>query len=101
MKKFIISKEELLQLTATYKTKKAIAEYLGISVDTVKRCLAEHQIEFNTRSWKLGQVQEALRKHPEVNAEWLTQHWLNTDKSLQELSIIYNISLSISTSLRS
>lgn len=95
MKKFIISKEELLQLTATYKTKKAIAEYLGISVDTVKRCLAEHHIEFNTRSWKLGQAQEALRKHPEVNAEWLTQHWLNTDKSLQELSTIYNISLSI------
>lgn len=94
MNRIIISKEQLEDVIASSKTKKEAAEKLNISVDTLKLKLKKYNLVFNTSSWKKGQVSPA-RSHAEITEDWLINNWLNTDKSLKQLSDEFNISLSL------
>lgn len=94
MRKIIVDKSILSDAIEKGGTKEEVAKRLGMCVTTFNKYCKEFGIIVPRRSCK-GKERNSTRKFPYVNHEWLIVNWLNTDKSLNELSKDYNIPLSL------
>ena len=83
MKKKLIDIEVLKEAAISYPTRKAAGEALGISKDTFSNLLKEHNIIFVPI--KVDKP-KCFKQYPEINEEWLIKNWVNTTKSIKELS---------------
>lgn len=87
MKKVIISKDLIEQAIFQYPNKQDAAKSLGISIYLLNRHLKDYNITYNeTGSWK-----KPKSGFSEITKEWLINNWINTEKSLTQLSKEFNI----------
>ena len=76
-----ITTKQLQEAISKTHSRREAAREVGVSVPTFAKLLKQHQITYPER-------------YPEVTAEWLSREWLQTGKSLAQLSVEFNIPLS-------
>ena len=74
------SREQLEAVIQKYSTKKEMAAALKVSLPTLNRVLKEENLNKST-----------VLRYPEIDKEWLIEHWQNTDKSICTLAKEYNL----------
>ena len=84
MKKINISKEELDNAVKKFNTKEEIADFFGISTPTMSRILKDNNITTDIRHYKVKL--ELLDLCSKVSKEYLEENYVNTDKSLREIT---------------
>ena len=96
MRKISIEKSKIEQLLHQYKYKKIVCKHLGICIDTLNTLINEYGIE-HQRAYN---TYERVLDHPEINKEWLITNWVNTTKSMRQLSEEFNVPESLIDSRR-
>ena len=92
MKKINISKECIQEVIKKYPYKKDACNYLGIGIKTLNRLVKEYDLNYPSGNFKRGK--SFITNRPDIDKCWLINNWVNTNKSLAELSIQENIQLS-------
>ena len=93
MKKISIEKETFISLVDKYKCKTDIARALNISVDTVRRIAIDLNVHIPRVSWRKGKKLPV--SYCFVDKNWLSEKWVNSERSLSDLSKEYGIPLSV------
>lgn len=78
-----ITKEQLEKLIQTYPFKYQAADSLGVSVYYVDKALKKYGMTY-PRANRLGD--KVFYCHPEITKEWMIENWVNTGKSMRQLS---------------
>ena len=94
MKKIIVSEDVLRECVSKHKFKKDICKELNISIETLNRLLKEYNIRFDVSSWCKG-IKKPLTSYEYIDHQWLVDNYLNTTKSIAELSMEYGVSESL------
>ena len=94
MTKIEIEKEKIELCIQKTTCKKEIAKLLNISIKTLNRLLILYNITLPKYNWNKGK-KEIYTNYKEVNKQWIQEHWIDSDKSLNQLSKEFNIPLSI------
>lgn len=89
MKKVNIDVSTLEYTINTYPLKKDACKTLGISIDTLRRLVNEAGLSYPRTSKYKGLSKDG--KYSFVDESWMKTHWINTSKSLNELSQEFNI----------
>ena len=83
-------KEKVLEGINAGLTVEQLATELQISSSCLrKHCAREGIILSTKKSYRRGKNFPQI--HPEIDEQWLTEHWVNTDKSMHQLSIEFNV----------
>jgi hypothetical protein len=92
MKKINISKESIQEVIQKYPYKKDACKDLGIDIKVLNRLVKEYELSYPRGNFKRGK--SFITNRPDIDKFWLIENWVNTNKSLAELSIEENIPLS-------
>ena len=96
MRKIHIDKKLIEDAVSRYKSKKSIADCLGVSIITLNRICAEYGIsEMLPHRGDAIRGVERPKEHPEIDAMWLIDNWVNTPKSVPQLAREYGIAESL------
>ena len=93
MKKVIIEKELLQEQLNKNLTKQQICDNLNISVYVLKNMLELYNLDYVKKNARRGKV--CATQYTYVDKDWLIENWVNTNKSLSDLSKEFNIPSSI------
>lgn len=94
-KKVTISKEKLEYTISHFNTKADASAYLGISVPTYRKLLKENSLIFSaTQEVVNGKTVRRIIR-PDIDKQWFVDNWINTDKSLSDLSKENDVPLSV------
>lgn len=93
MKKIIIEKEKIEYVIDNFPVKRDGAKYLGVDIAVVNNMVKLYGLSYPGQPG--GKGKERKRSYPEVDKQWLMDNWLNTSKSLRQLSEEFNIPESI------
>lgn len=74
---------------AKFRYKRDAAKYFNMCVDTFNRILKEYDIDYRKYSSKI--VKHKLNSYIEIDKQWLIDNWINTGKSLRQLSEEFNV----------
>ncbi len=81
------TKDEFIQKCKELKVKKFVANYFNLSIYLLEKYMKQNNIIFN---WK---DRYRTNKWNFITKEWLKTNWLNTTKSLNDISLEFNIDL--------
>lgn len=97
MRKIEIPETIILEFIEQRKTKAELCKYLGVSIGVINRHLIKYDIYWprNCYASKSG-----FKNYVEIDREWLTENWLDTDYTLPQLAEKYQIPISLLESRR-
>lgn len=98
MKKIVLKKEDLIHAANTFDYKKDAAKYLNCSIGVLNKALTEFDVKFISKPPAKGK--DRIKDYLFADKKWLIDNWVNTDKSLKELSEEYSIPTGVLESRR-
>lgn len=84
-----ITPEQIQAELAKNITKHECAKNLGIDDTTFRKKCKKFGIKYEKLNARRGKI--LPQSHPEVDKDWLIKNWVNTPKSMEQLSIEFNI----------
>ena len=91
MNKLNFTREQIEYASKNFSYKYEAAQYLNCSKDTFTNYLKMYNIEFK-RSGPYKGTDRPECCHSFITKEWMIEHWVNTSKSMRQLSEEFNIS---------
>lgn len=88
-----LSRDELKNLIEKFPFKKDLAKNLGISLYQLNTLIKSHNLNYPRAYRANGKI--VTKQHIHIDKLWLLSNWVNTDKSLNELSIEFGVPLKL------
>ena len=93
MKKIEIPKSKIQEMINKYPYKKDTCKELGIDIGTLNRLLKEYNLNYPRVSSQKGVSH--IYQYTYIDKEWLIEHWVNSCKSVKQLSEEEHVPMSI------
>lgn len=88
MRKIVLDKDELCKYLNKGLTKSYVSKCFGVSIETLNKNLKLYNLVFDL----YGSTKGKNKKESIIDEKWLTENWINTDFSLNELSKKFGVS---------
>ena len=88
-----LSRDELKNLIEKFPFKKDLAKNLEISLYQLNTLIKAHNLNYPRPYRANGKI--VTKQHSHIDRLWLLSNWVNTDKSLNELSIEFGVPLGL------
>lgn len=92
MKRVILSKDIVLKSVKENLYKKDVCKDLNVCIRTLNQMLNLYRIDFDKEC--MHKKTELFLRYPHIDREWFIKNWVETHKSLSELSVEFGVPLS-------